>query len=220
MPGPIDSLRFVHQAILSEADDLEAQVNAATEPAEIGQLADRIEFFGQLVDGHTRGEEVGLFPPLVARDEAIAETYLVDHGEERALFAELVDLARSCGSGDTAALDRIRRQIVALVTHAHSHVGKENDLILPRVAALFSPEEQGKMVGDILSVFTPEQTASGVPWIVARLDADTAAIYVDSLSRAMPPSVFEAARGWIRNGISDDQWAALAERAPVVAGPS
>ncbi len=110
----------------------------------------------------------------------------------------------------------MRRQVVALATHVHSHVAKENELILPRVASLFSPEEQGQMVSDILSAFTPEDTAAAVPWIVARLDADTAAAYVGVLSNAMPPPVFEAAKGWIREGVSDEQWSAVVERAPAL----
>jgi hypothetical protein len=216
MPGPIDSLRFVHAAILTEADELEAAIGGTDDPAVAGALADRLEFFGQLVDGHTRGEEVGLFPPLVERDPALAETYLFDHVEERELFATLGSLCRSCRDGDADALPRLQREIVALAVHAHSHVGKENELVLPRVGELFSPEQQGRMVGDILSAFTPEETARSVPWIVARLDADTAAAYVGVLSAAMPPPVFEAAKGWIRDGISAEQWSALTERAPAL----
>jgi iron-sulfur cluster repair protein YtfE (RIC family) len=217
VPGPIDSLRFVHGAILTEADDLESALASAT-PSEAGALADRLDLFGHLVDGHTRGEEHGLFPRLVEHDEAIAETYLFDHVEERELFAELSALARDCAGGDEGALARLRRQMVALASELHSHVAKENELILPRVAAAFTPEEQGRIVGDILSVFTPDDTAAAVPWIVARLDPDTAARYVDALSAAMPPPVFEAAKGWIRGGISDEHWVAVLERAPVLAG--
>lgn len=220
MPGPIDSLRFVHTAIMTEAHELESLVAAADTPSAAGALSDRIDYFGVLVNSHTKGEEVGLFPPLVERDEAIAETYLFDHVEERALFAELSSLAARCRDDDAEALARLRREMVALVTHAHSHIAKENDLILPRVSELFSAEEQGKMVGDILSTFTPEDTARAVPWIVARLDADTAAAYVNVLSVAMPPPVFEMAKGWIRDGISEEQWSALIERVPAVAAAS
>lgn len=216
MPSPIDSLRFVHAAILAEGESVERAVAGATGPSEAGALADRIEEFGELVDGHTRGEEIGLFPPLVDRDEAIAETYLFDHVEERERFAELVALARASGAGDEAALTSLRREVVALVTHTRSHVAKENELILPRVAALFTPEEQAQMVSGILSAFTPEQTAAGVPWIVDRLDVSTAAAYVNALSRAMPPPVFEAAKEWIHDGIRPDHWDALIGHAPVL----
>jgi hemerythrin-like domain-containing protein len=220
MPGPIDSLRFVHAAILAEADELETLVASTTTPSEAGALAERIDYFGELVNSHTKGEELGLFPPLVERDEAIAETYLFDHLEEQATFAELSALAARCREGDTDALARLRRETVALVTNVQSHVAKENELILPRVGELFAPDEQARMVGAILSTFTPEETARAVPWIVARLDPDTAAAYVNVLAHAMPPPVFDAAKGWIRGGISDEQWHALVERAPVVAAPA
>jgi len=216
MPGPIDSLRFVHAAIVAEADDLEAGITGTDDPADAAALAERIEQYGYLVDRHTTGEEVGLFPPLVARDEALAETYLFDHVEERERFATMAALARACAGGDDDALRRLQREVVAMATHVHSHVTKENELVLPRVHALFSVEEQGAMVGDILSVFTPEDTAAAVPWIVARLDDDTAAAYVGVLSTAMPPPVFGAAKGWIRDGVSDERWASLTARAPVL----
>lgn len=73
------------------------------------------------------------------------------------------------------------------------------------------------MVSDILSTFTPEQTAEAIPWIVDRLDPDTAAAYVGALSRAMPAPAFEAAQGWIRTGISPEHWDALVARQPVLA---
>lgn len=218
MPGPIDSLRFVHAAILKEADDLEAAVVALDDASAAGDLAERMQYFGELVNAHTQGEEVGLFPPLIERDAAIAETYLFDHVDERALFAELGALVDSCRAGDAAALAKLRREIVALVTHIHSHISKENELVLPRVASEFSVEEQGKMVSDILSTFTPEDTAVAIPWIVARLDADTAAAYVNVLANVMPPPAFGAAKGWIQGGISAEQWSALVDRAPVLAG--
>lgn len=216
MPGPIDALRFVHAAILDEAATLEAGAASATSAEEAGALADRIEYFGNLVNGHTSGEEVGLFPRLVERDERYAETYLFDHVEERKLLAELTALSRACEAGDAAALAPLRRGLVAMNTHARAHIGKENELVLPLVASLFAPDEQAQMVRDILSTFTPEDTALAVPWIIARLDADTAATYVHALSNAMPPPVFDAAKGWIRGGISPAQWDALVERAPVL----
>lgn len=218
MPGPIESLRFVHAAILAEADWLEAEVAAAPTPAAAGELADRIREYGALVDGHTRGEEAGLFPPLVERDPAIAETYLYDHVEERATFDELAALADRCREGDEQALVALRRGAVALATHAHSHVGKENELIIPRVAEAFTFPEQAAIVGDVLAVFTPEETAHAIPWIIARLDADTAAAYVAVLAHALPPEKFAVARGWIQGGISAEQWEALVEREPTLAG--
>jgi hemerythrin-like domain-containing protein len=216
VPDPIDSLRFVHAAILAEVDELEATIHGASEPGEAGELAERIGYFGRLVNSHTSGEEVGLFPRLVERDETYAETYLFDHVEERQLFAELAELAAACRGGSADALDRLRREIVALSTHARAHITKENELVLPRVASLFSPAEQGEMVGAILSVLTPEDTAAAVPWIIARLDADNAAAYVTVLSNVMPPPVFDAARGWIQGGVSAEQWGALAERVPAL----
>ncbi len=81
--APIDGIRFVHAAICNEARDIELQAHSAATPEEAGALLDRLEFYAELIDGHTRGEELGLFPPLVQRSPHIADTYLLDHDDER-----------------------------------------------------------------------------------------------------------------------------------------
>jgi hypothetical protein len=127
----------------------------------------------------------------VQRSPYFADTYLLDHDDERALLAEIVVLARECQGADTAALERLRRQTVALTEHAESHVRKENELVLPVCREMFSPAEQGEMVSTMLSAFSPEVMARAAGWIVSKVDADTGAAYLGELSAVMPAPVLQ-----------------------------
>ncbi len=215
MPGPIDSLLFVHSAILAEAAAIEDAAHSAT-TVEVPELRDRIAFFSRLVDLHTKGEEKGLFPRLAERQDQIPTPYLHDHVHERKLFSELLDLCDECKS-DADAFVRLRRQSIALREHATAHISKENEILIPLVHETFTPEEQGVMLADILSVIPPEDMAQAVPFIVSRCDEDTAAKYVGALAGAMPPPVFEKAKGWIADGVDAERLAALKQKVPALA---
>lgn len=154
--APIDGIRFVHAAIVNEARAIEELARSVATPQGAGALVPRLEFFAELNDAHTRGEELGLFPPLVERSPNLADTYLLDHEDERALFAEIVTLARQCQSGDDSALMRLRRQTVALTERAELHVRKENELVIPLCREMFSDAEQGaEYLGELSAVMPP-----------------------------------------------------------------
>lgn len=208
MPGPIDSLRFVHAAILSEVDRVDQATTDAASAEDLAALADDVEFFENLVLLHTKGEELGLFPAVAEAAPHIDETYLVDHEDERATFAALRE---AIAAGDLPAA---RRAAVVLRGHARSHITKENTLILPFVAAAFDPPKQAEMIGTILSTIPPEQMTAVVPWIINRIPTDDAEAYVRVLEHAMPPDVFGAARGWIREGVPAEIWDDLSARLP------
>lgn len=219
MPGPIDSLRFVHEAILNEAAALEALAASATpaDPRGLEELETRYAYLSRLVDLHTKGEEKGLFPKLAERHGQLPAPYLHDHVQEHALFAEILELITAAKGGDEQALVRLRRQTVALAEHATAHITKENELVLPLVAELFSPPEQGAMVGEILSTIGPEDMAKAVPFIINGCPLEMAAAYVGVLAHAMPAPAFEAAKGWIAAGVDEQRVAAIKVQVPALA---
>lgn len=208
MPGPINALRYVHSAILAESDRIDAAADAAASGDELAELADDVAFFENLVLLHTKGEEHGLFPKLAEAAPHIDETYLFDHEDERQTFA---NLRSAIDAGD---LNEARRAAVVLREHAHSHIEKENTLILPFVDEHFAPPEQGAMLGAILSTIPPEQMSQVVPWIIDRLSADDAEAYVSVLEHAMPPEAFTAAKDWIRDGVAPERYGELTARLP------
>lgn len=211
MQGPINTLRFVHTAILNESDRIDDAATAATSADVLSAIEDDVAFFEDLVLHHTRGEEIGLFPVLAELAPHIDETYLYDHEDERTTFA---GLRAAIADGDVTAA---RRAAVVLREHAHSHIEKENTLILPFVDEHVAASEQGAMLGEILSTIPPEKMSKVVPWIINRVPVDDAERYVTVLEGAMPPEVFTAARGWIRDGVEPDILAELAGRLPRLA---
>jgi len=214
--APIDGIRFVHAAIVSEARDIEHEAHAASTPEAAGALLPRLEFYAELIDGHTNGEELGLFPPLVAREPNFADTYLLDHKDEEALLTEILELAKACAAGDADALEQLRRQTVALTEQAERHVRKENELVLPLCRELFSDKQQGEMVATMLSAFSSEVMGRAASWIVSKVDADTGAEYLGELSAAMPPEVFNGTKASVRNAVGAQHWAELVDRLPTL----
>ena len=63
----------------------------------------------------------------------------------------------------------------------------------------------------------PSFCSAAVPWIIERVSADDAEAYVTVLESAMPPEVFSAAKGWIRDGVSEGVWTDLSTRLPQLA---
>lgn len=214
MPNPIDSLRFVHTAILVEVERMRETIHSAASPEAVAHLAADLDFFIQLMEYHTRGEEIGLFPDLEKKAPHIADTYLVDHVSERETLAAMQAAIGGCAKGNKEALDELEKLVIAMATHAHGHIRKENELILPYVAESFSPEEQGQMLQKILSTIPQEKMALIVPWIVDRQPLDQAEAYVRILSHAMPPPVFAAAKGWIAEKCNPERAAELKSRIP------
>jgi len=159
MPGPIDGLKFAHTAIERELTDLDRLVTKATSPADAAALADRFAFLERFCEGHTKGEEIGLFPTLDEKVPKLSQTYLFDHGDERAAFARIhADLAR-CTTDDADALPRLRSEVSKLADHVIRHIRKENELVIPLVHELFSVPEQGAIVQKVVSAFPPADMA-------------------------------------------------------------
>lgn len=210
--GAIQSLRFVHTAIATEARALEARALSS----ELDGLDEAFAWFARLSKLHTDGEEVGLFPALEERVPNSGATFLHDHDEEEALFAEILELLPRARGGDGEAVARLRRQCIALTEHLVPHIDKENGWVLPLVEEHFTPPEQGAMVGRILSTIGPEDMARAVPWIMNRISHDQRVAYATVLSNAMPPPVFEACKGWLSEGLPSDVHAALAEAVPAI----
>jgi hypothetical protein len=109
-------------------------------------------------------------------------------------------------------MERLRRQTIALTEHLALHSRKEDELITPLVEEHFSPPEQASMLQEILAAIPRAEMSTGVPWIVSRQEPDDREAYVRGLMAAMPAPAFEAAKGWIRDGIPADQWADLTSR--------
>ena len=219
---PAEGVRFVHAAIDAEVRALEAEAFAAETDAQLEAYGARFALFHAITKTHNEGEEASLFPELEKRLPKIAATYLFDHHDEAALFdaitAQIATARAASGAARTAALAVLRRHAVALTEHVTAHVRKENELITPLVMELFPPPEQAAHVQAMLAKFPPELMAKTVPWVIANIVFDERCAYVGMMQKVMPPDRFPTVCGWIKAGIGDAAWSAIAARVPGLPG--
>jgi hemerythrin-like domain-containing protein len=208
---------FVHKAIVAELNSLEARASAAQDAKSVGELADDLAFFTELMKLHHLGEESAVFPLLDENSPGYAATYLFDHEAERAHLESLVTQARTAGEGGELNLKAFQKELSLLVSAGLTHIEKENSLVIPELAERLSPPEQGALVGKVLSVIPKEKMPGIVPWVVARQSDDDAEAYVRGMMAGMPAPVFEAAKGWIKGGIEEARWTELSRRVPELA---
>jgi hemerythrin-like domain-containing protein len=216
MPGPIDSLRFAHTALEREITDLERLVTGASAPKDAAALSDRFAFLDRFCEGHTRGEEVGLFPDLDAKIPKLSSTYVFDHGDERAAFGRIRAALDACGTGDEAALTALRREVTAFADHLLRHIRKENELVLPLVHEHFSIPEQAGMVQRVVGQFSPDDMAAAVPFMVGWLDPEDRVRYVGILANALPPPALKGVAARIKGRLDAAAWTALAGAVPAI----
>lgn len=218
MEGPILGIRFVHTAIRRETADIDETVASVSTPEQATALGKRIDFLALMVHLHTDGEEVAMFPKLEEKAPNFAAHYLYDHKEEESLIHEIQDLVKAVAQNPADRTAKVRsdlqRRAAALRHHANLHVGKEESIVIPTIVKLFSPPEQGAIVQQVLSRYTPDQVREMLPWIINWLEPADRAIYMRDMSMGMPPPVFAAAKDWIRSGTSAEVWADLQKRVP------
>ncbi|HEX2173831.1 MAG TPA: hemerythrin domain-containing protein [Dehalococcoidia bacterium] len=213
--GPISGIRFIHAAIRREAEEIEALAHRPD--VDLATLAERIRFLERISEVHTSGEEEHMLTLLEEKVPRVAEAYTVDHADEDTLFDELKDLIDGF-QYDAADADRrlarIRRQTIALVEHLRGHVNKEERLLVPLLNERCSIEEQIACVEGIVSHIPREDMPTLFPWIINALDEDQAAAFASLTLESLPPSVQQASREWVRNGVSPEKWASLSRRVP------
>lgn len=212
MPGPISGVRFVHAAICTEVEAIE---RAAASDTDVGDALERITFLARTVKLHTDGEEASIFPALEEKMPAVAAAYLFDHDDEDALFAELLRLGDDLKTRDTVEKRaRLRRQTIALTEHLVPHIRKEDTLVTPLLERLFSPAEQGALIGKMLAGFSPADMAKVLPWIIRSISPDDREQYLRMMKGAMPPERFAGVTGWIKAGVDGAVWDDLRRRLP------
>jgi hemerythrin-like domain-containing protein len=210
MSTPVDSLKFAHHAIIAEVARIDEVLSNAQNADDMAPMNEALADLSQMLDGHTAGEEKGVFPRLKKIESHMADTYLHDHVNEKKVMQNLRDAVKD---GKVPMAGRLAAVFRA---HVEEHIEKENELVIPFLKESFDVPEQAQIVQDVLSAFTPEETQKFMPWIVARLPDPVAEAYVNVLSKVLPPERFEMAKGWIKDGLTEDQWTNLLKIAPIM----
>lgn len=198
METPVRGVRFIHRAILAEAGQIEAAASAGRS----ADVARRLDFFERVLHLHNTGEEVGLFPDIDARAPDVVPAYLLDHREEKGLFASL---RAACAGGGPELV----RAAAAFAAHLRLHIKKEEELIVPLVERLFSIPEQGAQVGKMLGQFSPSDMAQVLPWLVSSLTEDDRRTYLGLMEKVVPPERFAGVLGMVKAGVTPEVWGTL-----------
>jgi hypothetical protein len=198
METPVRGIRFIHRAILVEAGKVEALAAEGQKTA----VAERLPFFERVLHLHNTGEEVALFPDIDARQPDVIPAYLLDHREEKQLFATLRE---ACATGGPALV----RAAAAVAAHLRLHIKKEEELIVPLMERLFSIPEQGAQVGKMMGQFTPADMGQILPWLVTSLEVEDRRAYLSLMEKAAPPDRFAGVLGMLRAGLAPEVWASL-----------
>jgi hypothetical protein len=190
MESPLRGIRFIHDAICREAEDLERC-------AKDGPLdPDRVALFEKILRMHAKGEELALFPAIEERAGDVVAPYLLDHREEEEIFAGL----RGPGYARAATL---------LSEHLRLHIKKENEILTPLMERLMTPPEQGAHLGKMMSVFTPADMGEVLPWMLNWLSVEERRAYVGMMEKAMPPDRVQGILGMLRAKLSPEVWQSL-----------
>jgi hypothetical protein len=213
---PIESIFFVHTAIRRDAHAIEQLAQHAESTEAIRELAARFEWFARAVTFHTKGEEDLLYPELEKRAPHVGAAYVFDHQDDQRLFEEtraaLRGAREAAGDARREHLAAVRRLTAHVAAHSELHVRKENELVVPLVAKLFSPPEQGAQIQAIVAAIGPDDMRRAAPWLVGHLDAPDRVAYVAMMQKVMPPERFTAVAGWIREGIGAEAWTPIAQK--------
>jgi hypothetical protein len=198
MESPVRGIRFIHEAINREAAELERLASRA----ETSAVGARLPFFKRVLHLHTAGEETSMFADLATRSPDVPASYILDHREEDELFAAV---ERSVPEGGPSLL----RATIALREHLRLHIRKEEELLIPLIERLFTPEEQGAQLGRMMASFTPADMGAVLPWLLTWLDASDRRAYLGMVERAAPPERFAALLQMLRGSLAPEVWQSL-----------
>lgn len=221
MAGPMQMYLYVHDAILRQVAEYEEMAKELNRDAadDVAAFADRIAWFHTMVKVHEHTEEEVLFPALDARHQYLAEAYAYDHDDFEPHVFGLMDeaiagLKRSEGNGDRRDYARlVYRQAVALNEHMRLHISKENELLLPKLEAEFSVEEQAGIAGAMAGLVDPPLMGQMVGWMYRGQSVQDREGMVRFLMRILPAEAF-AGISTMLAGQSEEAWAELARRIP------
>ncbi len=216
--NPIDMIRFVHTAITVEADALQAACSIVRGETDARAIGERVAMLARVVNGHTHAEEQSVFPALDERAPHVSATYLFDHQDERALFAEIERVATETAAHPSAeGFANLGRLGVALREHLVVHIRKENELILPLVAKLFPPPEQVGIVQKLMASIPPPDMLVAAGWMASRLPADDRRRWLDGVARTAPAPALGAIAKSVRAALDPAAWSELVAHVPALA---
>ena len=227
MKGPLGALRFPHNAFRREVEEIETVGHnlAADNRAGLRALSERFEAFLDALKDHEHVEEAVLFPAIDERAPRVVRAYVLDHrsldGVVEAIGGDLGALATDAGPvGRDSAVKGLQRNLVALNAIMPLHLKKEEEHLLAVVDELFSPPEQGALIGRMAGSLPPERMLHAATYMFARLTPDDREALLRAWKAGMPAPVFQGIVRKLASATSGVEWAEMATRIPDLAAPA
>jgi hemerythrin-like domain-containing protein len=225
LKGQIRNVRFIHRAILNEAEDFRAVATVLDADDEQGPatLNQRLAAFERVLKLHEDAEDLGIFPALQAKYPYIADTYEYDHQRHRehlgALVSTLNELASARGGRRRDLVRLLGEQAVAFNAFMNLHIDKENNLLFPAYGEMFSAEEQMAHGQATEGRIQPQDMAAAGAWAFQRLQASDREEFLREMQAMLPPEAFAGLSKGMAAAVPASDWQEMVNRIPGLATP-
>ena len=165
--------------------------------------------FARILAKHTELEDVLFFPALEEREPGSTQMTTDPHQEIEALVDSL--LADSSGEDLEERLRALQELLLA-------HLAEEEELVMPAMMEHFEAAEIWALDGQIMEHCAPEFMQEMLPWWFTHIDAVDRVAVAQNMVAGVPPEVLGLLVQLIRAGLTEQDWQALRERVPALAG--
>ena len=210
--GPIGGYLYPHKAILVELENLEKlSGDLLTKSNLLKEFEERINFMKLFFIAHEDGEEVSLYPTAERLRKGLSKPFEWDRHINEQYFQAIsaaISEYKTSGKPQTAAL-KIVQATSALRAFLGAHEVKEDEILLPLLAAELTPPEQGKVIGAAMSKFPPSSVEDVEKFLIKRLNQSERIGFLKVIKQGAPPETFKAITVWVKEVVSPEEWKEL-----------
>ena len=225
MPTPMQGIFYIHNAILVETARLEEAAEELNweDGTQAGALAEKFGFLHEVLRLHEDGEDDYIFPELEGRFSHVVAAYSFDHKHHTKMYQGIQEtlstLKSGVGKGDGPNLTReLGRRALAYDALMSSHVGKENELLVPLFDEHFSVDEQNAMLGKMMSHITPDLSQKMLPWMFMAQSPDDKVGMMQEFKGMFPPEMFKGMTMMLSQAVPAQEWQETVRRMPELGG--
>lgn len=204
----LDAVTVVHNAFRRDLSEIDQAVyEVARHGGDLSPLVVRLQYFGDILDRHEKGEEHAVFPELDRVAPLLAPLFVDDHREMAEGLGEVV------GAADE--LDAARATSV-LHTHVRTHLAKEDTYLYPVLRDRIDLGEQATIVGQLWGrSFPPDEVLPQyMNWLFGLVNQDDQATITTVWKQLMTEEVFGVCTPLIRDAVTTFDWSELSRRIP------
>ena len=217
--GPISGYIYPHKAILVELENLEKlSATLITRSDAIQEFNERINFMKLFFTAHEDGEEAALYPAAEGLRKGLGKSFEWDrHINEQNFQAVIAAIAEYKTSKNlhTSSV-KIAQATAALRAYLAAHEVKEDEILLPLIAAELTPPEQGKVIGAAMSKFPPSSIEEVEKFLIKRLNQPERIGFLKAIKQGAPPETFKAITVWVKEVVSPAEWNELTAKMPEI----